>query len=126
MSATALAYSASQQQQMQSQQVIKRGPVSMRKDGLRAWMWSTCETKQPSTIIFLKDVEQVQRSELKPYCFEIVTRDRSYFVACRSDEELYSWMDEVYQRSPLINISNPTNFVHQVHVGFDLSSGMFT
>ncbi|KAJ3296769.1 Protein kinase [Rhizoclosmatium sp. JEL0117] len=57
---------------------------------------------------------------------EIVTKDKSYFMSCKSDEELYSWMDEIYQRSPLINISNPTNFVHQVHVGFDLSSGAFT
>ncbi|KAJ3126296.1 Protein kinase [Physocladia obscura] len=84
------------------------------------------ETKQPTTIVFLNEVEQVQRTDLKPYCLEIVTRDRSYFMALKSDEELYSWMDEVYQRSPLINISNPTNFVHQVHVGFDLSSGAFT
>ncbi|KAJ3205017.1 Protein kinase [Entophlyctis luteolus] len=133
--------SVAPQYKAQSQQAIKRGHVSMRKDGLRAWMWSSCllvlraetlaaykteDTKQPFNVILLKEVEQVQRSELKPYCLEIVTRDRSYFVACRSDEELYSWMDEVYQRSPLINISNPTNFVHQVHVGFDLSSGAFT
>ncbi|KAJ3391521.1 Protein kinase [Entophlyctis sp. JEL0112] len=107
--------SVAPQYKAQSQQAIKRGHVSMRKDGLRAWMWSSCllvlraetlaaykteDTKQPFNVILLKEVEQVQRSELKPYCLEIVTRDRSYFVACRSDEELYSWMDEVYQGLP--------------------------
>ncbi|KAJ3029125.1 UNVERIFIED_CONTAM: Protein kinase [Siphonaria sp. JEL0065] len=121
--------------------IVKQGPISIKEEGIRAWMWSKRylflrqetltvhrneDSKQPSVIIFLNEVEQVQRNELKPYCMEIVTKDKSYFMACKSDEELYSWMDEVYQRSPLINISNPTNFVHQVHVGFDLSSGAFT
>lgn len=34
-------------------------------------------------------------------------------------------MDDIYERSPL-GVSNPTNFVHQVHVGFDAVSGAFT
>ena len=35
-------------------------------------------------------------------------------------------MDDIYSRSPLMGVSNPTNFVHQVHVGFDPVSGAFT
>lgn len=35
-------------------------------------------------------------------------------------------MDDVYSRSPLMGVSSPTNFVHQVHVGFDPISGAFT
>ncbi|KAI8453387.1 kinase-like domain-containing protein [Phakopsora pachyrhizi] len=35
-------------------------------------------------------------------------------------------MDDIYSRSPLMGVSNPTNFVHQVHVGFDAVSGAFT
>ncbi|KAJ3065681.1 Protein kinase, partial [Podochytrium sp. JEL0797] len=121
--------------------ILKKGPISIKEEGIRAFMWSKRflflrqetltvhrneESKQPNLIIFLNEVEQVQRTDLKPYCMEIVCRDKSYFMSCRSDEELYGWMDEVYQRSPLINISNPTNFVHQIHVGFDLTSGAFT
>lgn len=34
-------------------------------------------------------------------------------------------IEELYSRSPL-GISGPTNFVHQVHVGFDPNSGNFT
>jgi hypothetical protein len=63
---------------------------------------------------------------MRPYCFELVTKDKSYYISCKSDEELYSWMDGIYQRSPLMGVSNPTNFVHKVHVGFDPDSGMFT
>jgi len=44
----------------------------------------------------------------------------------KSDEELYGWMDDLYNRSPLMGVSSPTDFVHQVHVGFDPISGAFT
>jgi protein-serine/threonine kinase len=35
-------------------------------------------------------------------------------------------MEDIYSRSPLMGVSQPTNFVHQVHVGFDPVSGGFT
>lgn len=76
-------------------------------------------------LVFLKEIEKVERTDLKPYCIELVTKDRTYYISCTSDEELYSWIDEIYQRSPL-GISNPTNFSHNVHVGFDPKSGLFT
>ena len=66
------------------------------------------------------------RTDLKPYCIEIETKDKTYFVQLKNDEELYGWMDDVYSRSPLMGVSSPTNFVHQVHVGFDPISGAFT
>ncbi|KAI8844938.1 kinase-like domain-containing protein [Chytridium lagenaria] len=124
-----------------SSYVVKRGYASVKEDGLRSFIWSKKwlllreqtltihrneNTYQSQFLIFLKDVESVQRVDNKPYCFEIVTKDKTHYVSCRSDEELYSWMDEIYQRSPLMGISNPTNFVHQVHVGFDPLSGLFT
>lgn len=48
-------------------------------------------------LLFLRDILEINRSELKPYCFEIVTRDKTYYLSFRNDDELYSWMDEVYQ-----------------------------
>ena len=66
------------------------------------------------------------RTDLKPYCIEIETKDKTYFIQLKNDEELYGWMDDVYSRSPLMGVSSPTNFVHQVHVGFDPISGAFT
>ncbi|KAI9101728.1 kinase-like domain-containing protein [Phlyctochytrium arcticum] len=124
-----------------SSYVVKRGYCSVREDGFRSFMWSKRwlllreqtltfhrneNTYQALALIFLKEVEAVNRTELKPYSFEIITKEKTYFVSCKSDEELYSWMDEIYQRSPLMGISNPTNFVHKVHVGFDSDSGLFT
>lgn len=52
---------------------------------------------------------------------------RIVLVSVKTDAELYSWIDEVYQRCPSMGgVSNPTNFTHKVHVGFDPVSGGFT
>ncbi|ORX90623.1 Pkinase-domain-containing protein [Basidiobolus meristosporus CBS 931.73] len=118
--------------------VIKKGHLSLKEEGLRAWIWSKRwvllremtltfhrnETSpQPVALIFLKEISGVNRTDLKPYCFEIITKDRTYFLSCKSDEELYSWMDAIYQRSPLMGVSNPTNFQHRIHVDFDPNTG---
>ncbi|CAG8439813.1 7373_t:CDS:10 [Ambispora gerdemannii] len=124
-----------------SSQVVKKGYISVKEDGLRAWIWSKRwmqlreqtltfhrneNTYQAIALVFLKEITSVQRTDLKPYCLEIQTKDKTYYLSCKNDEELYSWMDEIYSRSPLSGVSNPTNFVHNVHVGFDPVSGAFT
>jgi hypothetical protein len=50
-------------------------------------------------LVFLKEITTVARSELKSHCFELGTKSKSYYIACRNDEELYSWMDEIYDVS---------------------------
>ncbi|ODQ54517.1 Pkinase-domain-containing protein [Saitoella complicata NRRL Y-17804] len=120
---------------------LKSGWASVKEDGLRAWIWSKkwlvlregslgmCKNETstaPTVLILLKDVVSVQRVEVKPYCFEIQTKARTWLVSLKGDGELYSWMDEIYSRCPLMGVSNPTNFTHQVHVGFDPISGGFT
>ncbi|KAK3829387.1 MAG: kinase-like domain-containing protein [Benniella sp.] len=121
--------------------VLKHGYISVKEEGLKAFIWSKRymtlreltlsfhrneSTPQAVVLIFLKDITAVTRTDLKAYCFELVTKDRSYFLSCKNDEELYSWMHEIYSRSPLMGVSKPTNFVHQVHVGFDPNTGNFT
>ncbi|KAI8646527.1 kinase-like domain-containing protein [Parasitella parasitica] len=121
-------------------EIKKDGHLQVKEDGLRAWIWSKRyvvlreqtitfhrneQTGQCVALVFLKEITAVARSELKSHCFELCTKAKSYYLACRSDEELYSWMDEIYNRSPL-GASGPTNFVHKVHVGFDPITGAFT
>jgi len=64
--------------------------------------------------------------DLKPFCVELETKEKLLYFAFRTDEEVYGWMEDIYSRSPLMGVSQPTNFVHQVHVGFDPISGGFT
>lgn len=84
------------------------------------------ETSPQQSVIPLKDITNIERVDLKPYCLLLETKDKRYHLALKNDEELYGWQDDVYSRSPLMGFSNPTNFVHKVHVGFDPISGAFT
>ncbi|KAI8072940.1 kinase-like domain-containing protein [Gongronella butleri] len=120
--------------------VRKDGFVYVKEEGLRAWIWSKrylvlrdqCLTIHRSehlgqcvAMVALKMVAAVNRSDLKSHCFELDTVKKKIYIACRNDEELYSWMDKIYNLSPL-GASGPTDVVHNVHVGFDPISGAFT
>ncbi|KAL4974321.1 kinase-like domain-containing protein [Aspergillus desertorum] len=92
----------------------------------------------------LSAVTGVSRSEDTRMAFEIVrlanpkdatsraallTRDvptKSLTCEVRTDEEIYEWIDKIYERCPgMGGVSNPTNFSHRVHVGFDPRTGAF-
>ncbi|KAI4253048.1 MAG: hypothetical protein LQ352_003940 [Teloschistes flavicans] len=93
--------------------------------------------------IYLKDVTGVSRCENLAMSLEIVrianpslgsamspnSRDlpqKSLYCQFKSDDELYDWMDAIYNRCPgMGGVSNPTNFSHRVHVGFDPVNGNF-
>ena len=93
--------------------------------------------------IQLKDVTGVARCEAYPMSLEITrlanpgaasaispnSRDlpqKSIYCQFKSDDELYDWQDEIYNRCPgMGGVSNPTNFSHRVHVGFDPVNGNF-
>ncbi|PWO20996.1 EntF, Non-ribosomal peptide synthetase [Pyrenophora tritici-repentis] len=93
-----------------------------------------------SNTIQLRDILGVERSDTQPLSFEITRalntskgssppRDGpTKIITCRveTDDEVYSWIDSIYQRCPSMGgVSNPTNFTHRVHVGFDPNSGAF-
>jgi len=135
---------------------IRKGWASVREEGLRnLGLWSKKyltlretsldfhknETSSAGLSIPLKDIVSVNRVEMKPYCIEVVRTTggqggnasnsdaprRTVWVSLKSDPELYAWMDDVYSRCPSMGgVSNPTNFTHKVHVGFDPVSGGFT
>jgi hypothetical protein len=73
----------------------------------------------------MRDITQCERVDLKPYCL-LEAREKRFYLSLKSDEEIYGWQDDINNRSPLAMISNSTNFVHKIHVGFDPVSGAFT
>ncbi|KAK4689774.1 serine/threonine-protein kinase CLA4, partial [Tremellales sp. Uapishka_1] len=121
--------------------IVRTGPASVKEEGLRSFLWSkrwlvlggtelqifkSEQSSSPAYNCNLNDVVDVQRVDLKPFCIELEVKDKLLYFAFRSDEEVYGWMEDIYSRSPLMGVSQPTNFVHQVHVGFDPISGGFT
>ncbi len=94
--------------------------------------------------IQLRDVTAVTRSENYKLAVEIArvanpdnaTRTPSahnrdlpqkiIICQCETDEEVYEWIDAIGNRCPgMGGVSNPTNFSHRVHVGFDPTNGRF-
>lgn len=97
-----------------------------------------------SMSIQLRDVTGVSRSETTPLSFEITRlansganaaapttaiRDlpqKTIICQLKTDDEIYDWIDVIYNRCPgMGGVSNPTNFSHRVHVGFDPVNGSF-
>lgn len=98
------------------------------------------EAGKVSYSIFLKDVLSVARVETAGTVMEIVRNSqgssnspgdddgtaKTLQIKCKSDDDLYEWIDFIYARCPgMGGVSNPTNFSHAVHVGFDPTSGEF-
>jgi serine/threonine-protein kinase CLA4 len=93
--------------------------------------------------IQLNTVTGVTRSEDTRMAFEItrvanpkdatgknvISRDlatRTMTCEVRNDDEIYDWIDKIYERCPgMGGVSNPTNFSHRIHVGFDPQTGGF-
>ncbi|CRG88568.1 protein-serine/threonine kinase [Talaromyces islandicus] len=102
------------------------------------------ETGKVALSIALSTITGVTRSEDTKMAFEItrvanpkdvnskaaiISRDvATKTITCevKNDDEIYEWIDKIYERCPgMGGVSNPTNFNHRVHVGFDPRTGAF-
>ncbi|CAL5874093.1 uncharacterized protein PFLUO_LOCUS8380 [Penicillium psychrofluorescens] len=102
------------------------------------------ETGKVAISFPLSTVTAVSRSEDTKMAFEItrlanpkdaqsktalITRDlptKTITCEVKTDDEIYEWIDKIYERCPgMGGVSNPTNFSHRVHVGFDPQTGGF-
>ncbi|TPX74335.1 hypothetical protein CcCBS67573_g04397 [Chytriomyces confervae] len=114
---------------------VRKGNVTVKEDGgLRSFLWlkrflvlrehslsvyKSEDVPHAELILLLRQIESVDRTDAKPFAFQILLKNgRSLVASCKSDEELYAWIEDIYKR--LHNgISDPTNFTHDVHVGVD-------
>ncbi|KAK3322161.1 kinase-like domain-containing protein [Apodospora peruviana] len=98
------------------------------------------ESGKVAYTLYLKDVINVGRVEAAGAIFEIKRHKdgastspgeddsgvRTLQIRVKADDELYEWVDYIYARCPgMGGVSNPTNFSHAVHVGFDPQTGEF-
>jgi len=137
-------------------QILKEGSAKVKEEGglfkmfsdrylvLREYQLDFQKIKDKSTTtlsIQLRDVTNIARSEVHTLSFELTKssttlstssppRDgpsKTYICKVETDEEVYAWIDSIYHVCPNMGgVSNPTNFTHRVHVGFDPTSGAFT
>ncbi|KAK0629765.1 kinase-like domain-containing protein [Bombardia bombarda] len=98
------------------------------------------ESSKVAYTLYLKDVINVGRVEAAGTIFEIKRHTngastspgeddsgvKTLQIRVKSDDDLYEWIDFIYARCPgMGGVSNPTNFSHAVHVGFDPQTGEF-
>ncbi|KAI5465771.1 kinase-like domain-containing protein [Mariannaea sp. PMI_226] len=93
-----------------------------------------------SYTLYLRDVVNVGRMEAAGTILEIKRKadgsstspgdddgtTKTLQIKVKSDDDLYEWIDFIYGACPgMGGVSNPTNFSHAVHVGFDPKTGEF-
>lgn len=124
--------------------VIRQGWVQIKEDGPMKFIWTKkllilrdnhlffykndSPTASATQDLPLSTVSSISRTETRPYCFEIIRKEglKSLYVACKTEQELYAWIDDIYSHVPSSGVSGPISFQHNVHVGFDPKSGEFT
>ncbi|CAK5271444.1 unnamed protein product [Mycena citricolor] len=125
--------------------VVREGPVIVKKDGMltaRGWFWrsrwlvlgktslefrkSNTSDRKLSKVIPLLDVKDMRRSKLKAFCLLLeLKHQNSIWLSFQTGEELDAWQDDIYIRLPFINVGRPSSFVHNIHVRFDSTRGVF-
>ncbi|KAI8289459.1 Serine/threonine-protein kinase CLA4 [Colletotrichum sp. SAR11_57] len=115
----------------------KQKYLILRKESLD---FHKAEGGKVSYTLFLKDVVNVGRVEAAGTIFEIKRnpsgssnspgeddgQTKTLQIRVKSDDDLYEWIDLIYGACPgMGGVSNPTNFSHAVHVGFDPQTGEF-
>jgi hypothetical protein len=83
------------------------------------------QSSAPQKLIFLRDITNIERVNLKPHCLLLETQEKRCLFSLKSDAELYGWQDDIYARSLSIGVGNPTSFSHHIHVAFDPDSRGF-
>ena len=81
-----------------------------------------CQTK--TGMILLKDVDQMEHVDIKPYCLELEVNGRQYLVVLQIDGELNEWQDDVYMHSAGGAVSQPYGFTHIGYVGWEACGGL--
>ncbi|KAK9708889.1 Protein kinase [Basidiobolus ranarum] len=129
---------ASQESLVYISQTLKRAYITIRGAGLRNWLWTKRliilkniaitihkheNEYKASEVISLNSIVDIARCTARPHCFKLVTTTKTYYLSCRSEEELSSWMDAIYKKTTMKGISNPTHFRHDSHLGFNQETG---
>ncbi|KAG6284064.1 hypothetical protein E4U48_000044 [Claviceps purpurea] len=115
----------------------KQKYLILRKESLD---FHKAEGGKVSYTLYLRDVVNVGRVEAAGTIFEIKRKPdgssnspgdddgqtKTLQIKVKSEDDLYEWIDFIYGACPgMGGVSNPTNFSHAVHVGFDAQTGEF-
>ncbi|ODV88332.1 hypothetical protein CANCADRAFT_58661 [Tortispora caseinolytica NRRL Y-17796] len=99
--------------------ISRQGWASVKEEGgLKSFIWSK------RYLILRGSSLDVYKSE--PSTIMLNEDPSIFYISLKYEADLYAWIDDIYNLCPSTSVSTPTNFTHQIHVGFDPSSGAFT
>lgn len=133
----------------------RSGWVNLKDDGILSFRWtkrfmiindrtinfykSESTNESPEILFPLNLIQSINLKDLKGYGIEIVpkNKEKPILISIKSNNEYLDWLDSFITKCPNVTInnnpnttttevSNPIDFTHKVHVGFDPSSGNFT
>lgn len=59
----------------------------------------------------------------KPYCLELETQNKTFYIECNSEKEMKDWKQAFQTGSEYSSVSAPYNVQHEIHVDFDSATG---
>ncbi|KAJ7243904.1 hypothetical protein B0H12DRAFT_1129934 [Mycena haematopus] len=119
--------------------VVRQGPVRVKEDHARSWFFSDnwlvlsdthlalhpSADEAPRVVIPLSDITKLERTESGPHSLILETRgNKTYSLAFKNDNDVYDWKDFISYRTT--GVSDPWNFKHNVHVGWNTANGEYT
>ncbi|ODQ78448.1 hypothetical protein BABINDRAFT_18831, partial [Babjeviella inositovora NRRL Y-12698] len=120
--------------------VLEDRHLNLYKSDVSAVHVDSARKKELSMSVPLTTITNLTRVQLRSFCFELLRKnDKSFYVSVKTEDELYGWLDAMFAKCTFLHsspaaysvgssssaVSQPTNFTHKVHVGFDPASGAF-
>ncbi|GJJ14057.1 hypothetical protein Clacol_008314 [Clathrus columnatus] len=117
---------------------IRCGYVGLQRDKLKSWAWTRkkwlvlldgylCaapkEDAQYTETLPLNQVNELIRVDSKRYCCALYTPTDTWFLNFNDQLVLEAWMNDLKTQCPLLNIGNPTQTRHLLHVTYDQEAG---
>ena len=82
--------------------VLKEQTITMHKSEVRTAYFQPFFTQIPSlqfsppqVVIYLRDIFNIKRIDLKPYCLLLETKDKRFSLSFEGGEQLYGWQNDI-------------------------------
>eukprot|EP01137_Pigoraptor_chileana_P032424 Opistho-2@21767 len=121
---------------------LKRSFAYLKGEGITTFIWKkywfvlteekiTYQSNETSQKVLgempLSDISECSRVVFskRKFCFDVRTPSQCFIISLKTESELMDWLEEISKHRGM-SIGSPCNFVHEVHVGFNGTTGEFT
>ncbi|QPG76490.1 hypothetical protein FOA43_003879 [Brettanomyces nanus] len=118
----------------------KSGWVQVKDEGIMSFRWpKKYMVLSETSLEFYKNDDKAElwdripllhisgcfKNQLRAHCIEIVHKEKSTFVAVKSEQEVNMWIDSILTKCPKEGFSKPIKVTHEAQVSYDPTDGSF-